>query len=304
MSDLEAARRAAHRAASAAGVVVVEVEGTDARRGTAAVERVFDAIWDTGGASVMPDEILRMYALTGQYLTLACEPAQAEGEAGAGEVIAASLALFAAPAGTALHSHITGVLPAGLGRAVGYALKLHQRVWALERGIEVVSWTFDPLIRRNAWFNLGKLAARPVRYLVDFYGAMPDAINAGDATDRLYLHWRLASAEVCAAVDRPDGPPPEVLEAAALRRNGFVDLIELASDGSPTPVRHGGESAPGVLVAIPADIEALRRTDLDAALRWRHVVRQALTTSLVAGMQISGITRDGHYVLVRAQEER
>lgn len=302
MSVLEAARRAASRAAAAAGVVVVEVEGTDAQRGTGAVERVFDAIWDTGGASVMPDEILRMYALTGQYLSLACEP-DATGAEGAGEVIAASLGLFAAPAGTALHSHITGVLPAGLGRAVGYALKLHQRAWALERGIEVVSWTFDPLIRRNAWFNLGKLAARPVRYLVDFYGAMPDAINAGDASDRLYLHWQLASPEVCAALDRPDGPPVDLLDAAALRRNGFVDLVELAGDGSPSLVGQPSPVSPGALVAIPTDVEALRRTDLDAALGWRHVVRQALTDALAGGMQISGITRDGYYVLVRATQE-
>jgi GNAT superfamily N-acetyltransferase len=59
-----------------------------------------------------------------------------------------------------LHSHVTGVDPAGQSGGVGYAVKLHQRAWALARGVGAVCWTFDPLIRRNAYFNLHKLGAR------------------------------------------------------------------------------------------------------------------------------------------------
>ncbi len=322
-----AALRAAERAAAAAGVVVVEVEGVGPDRGTAAVERIFDEIWSTDGASVMPDEVLRMYALTGQYLSLAVEAVEAVDRAarpgpsaGPPPAIAASLGILAAPAGMALHSHVTGVLPAGLGRGVGRAIKLHQRAWALQRGLGVVSWTFDPLIRRNAWFNLAKLGARPVRYLVDFYGAMPDAINAGDASDRLYVHWHLASPEVAEAAESAEsaegGGTPPLQDADSLRANGFLDLIEILPDGGARPVAsdqvtgsrvRGG--VPGALVATPADVEDLRRRDLPAALTWRRAVREALGGALDAGWQIIGITRDGHYILVpqgsdRPQEDR
>ena len=67
-----------------------------------------------------------------------------------------------------------------------------------------VTWTYDPLIRRNAFFNLTRLGARPVEYLVDFYGEMTDAINAGQGSDRLMLHWDLATelAAQCATRER------------------------------------------------------------------------------------------------------
>ena len=85
------------------------------------------------------------------------------------------------------------MLSANSRRNVGYALKLHQRAWALQRGIATITWTFDPLVRRNAYFNLAKLGVRATRYLPNFYGAMQDPINAGDDTDRLLVDWDLAS---------------------------------------------------------------------------------------------------------------
>jgi predicted GNAT superfamily acetyltransferase len=55
-------------------------------------------------------------------------------------------------------------------------------------------WTFDPLVRRNAWFNLSVLGARVDGYLVDFYGPIDDAVNAGDETDRLLVTWPVGDA--------------------------------------------------------------------------------------------------------------
>ncbi len=56
-------------------------------------------------------------------------------------------------------------------------MKLHQRAWAIARGIPVIEWTFDPLVARNAYFNIRKLGAMPVEYLPNFYGIMGDGIN-------------------------------------------------------------------------------------------------------------------------------
>src|SRR3954462_5536165 len=108
----------------------------------------------------------------------------------AGDTMVGAAAAFLPPHPTpGLHSHVTAVTPAARGRGVGYAIKTHQRAWAAEHGLQTVTWTFDPLVRRNAWFNIGKLGAGVGEYLVDFYGRMDDGINDGDESDRLLAVW-------------------------------------------------------------------------------------------------------------------
>jgi predicted GNAT superfamily acetyltransferase len=188
-----------------------------------------------------------------------------------------------------LHSHITGVEPGKQGAGVGFALKQDQRAWSLERGIATVCWTFDPLVRRNAYFNLQKLGAVPEAYLPDFYGPMADGINLGDVTDRLYVRWDLASPRAVAAAH---GQPAEV-------STGDAGVLLDRAGEEPAP----GDAAPtgrALLVAVPSDIEAMRDRDRAAADRWRYAVRSALTTALDAGYRITGLTRDGYYLLERA----
>ncbi|HEV2216263.1 MAG TPA: GNAT family N-acetyltransferase [Candidatus Dormibacteraeota bacterium] len=164
-----------------------------------------------------------------------------------------------------LHSHILGVLPATEARGVGFALKQHQRAWCLERGVASIEWTFDPLVRRNAYFNLVKLGADAVEYLVDFYGAMDDGINAGDESDRLLIRWSLDSPKAVAAAEgRPFAPE---VDADAIR------------------------------VPLPQDIVAVRRHDPELAKRWRHRLRDSLGGALSRGHRVLGMTRDFEYVL-------
>jgi predicted GNAT superfamily acetyltransferase len=162
-------------------------------------------------------------------------------------------------AGGALHSHVTAVTPAARGAGVGRALKAHQRSWALARGITRITWTFDPLVRRNAHFDLAVLGARPTAYLVDFYGAMTDGLNGTDPSDRLEVCWHLTD------------PPP----------------APSAGPGAGTRTE----------VPLPADIEALRRTDPAAATAWRYRLREALAPALDRGATIVGIAREGGYLL-------
>jgi predicted GNAT superfamily acetyltransferase len=99
--------------------------------------------------------------------------------------------------GLHVHSHMLAALPDRRHSGVGYALKLAQRAQALDQGIHVVTWTFDPMVARNAWFNLGKLGTVADRFERAFYGEMADDINLGDRTDRLTARWYL---------DREPGP--------------------------------------------------------------------------------------------------
>jgi predicted GNAT superfamily acetyltransferase len=181
-----------------------------------------------------------------------------------------------------LHSDVTAVEPAAQSKGIGYALKQHQRAWCAKRGIPQVRWTFDPLVARNAYFNLHRLGARAVAYLHDFYGPLTDDINAGYPSDRLYVHWDVESPEV------------SDVDADALRRTGAAVVLDRAGD-EPLPGETGPD--PVRLVAVPGDIEGLRRSDPALALRWRRAVGEALPAALEAGYRIDGISRDGFYAL-------
>jgi predicted GNAT superfamily acetyltransferase len=195
-----------------------------------------------------------------------------------------------------LHSHVAGVDRARVGGGVGWTIKQHQRAWALARGVSAVCWTFDPLIRRNAYFNLQKLGALPEAYLPDCYGPMADAVNAGDPSDRFFLRWQLDSARAVAAAH---GEVPAVDVDALLAAGAVVRLDRDAADGPrPLPPRAGRTQ----LVAVPGDIEALRAADPALGARWRHEVREALTPLVAAGFQVTAISRQGWYVLERSAD--
>ena len=277
-----AAVEAAEAAARAAGVLIRPVADL---AGLAALDRLLAGIWQADASGpLLGTELLRALAKSGNYVAGAYDDDVPVG---------AAVAFFAAPAERELHSHITGVTAGALGRGVGFALKQHQRAWALRRGIATISWTFDPLVGRNAHFNLAKLAALPAEYLPNFYGAMHDRINGGDDSDRLLVRWELAaSAVVAACAGQPHRCEPPPTAVVALSRS---------ATGLPVPGPRKGET---LLVAVPDDIEALRRRDSGAAKAWRVAVRDTLTALLADGARFAGFDRAGGYVLTRDEAGR
>ena len=148
-----------------------------------ALSQLFGEIWGTSAASLIPKDLLRAMAKAGSYVT---------GAYADGRLVGGCVGFHEQPDARTIHSHIAGVLPEYAGKSIGYALKMHQRSWALERGITAIEWTYDPLIARNAYFNIVKLGARPAEYLTNFYGSMNDAINGTDDSDRILLRWNIA----------------------------------------------------------------------------------------------------------------
>jgi predicted GNAT superfamily acetyltransferase len=249
------------------------------------VSRLLDAVWgrDPAAGSIMDPAALTALAHAGGQLT---------GAFRGGQLVGATAAFLGrSPQGAAfLHSHVTGVVAGDEGRGVGRALKWHQRAWALERDIPRVRWTFDPLVRRNAVFNLLLLGARAVEYAEDVYGRLRDSRNAGSPTDRLVTDWELTAPRVeAAAAGRPAAP-----DVTALRRAGAVPVLSVDPRGAPALAP---SDAPRQLVQVPADIERLRGEDPELALRWAEAVRSSLGDALRAGARVSGVTRDGWYVL-------
>ena len=292
------ADEAAAQAAKAAGVVIRELDGLAELN---AMITLFDEIWapEDGNSSLRLD-MMRALIKAGNYASGAYDLAS-------GEMLGACTGFFGPPAQAELHSHIAGVRTAGLGRSVGFALKVHQRAWCLRRGVRVIAWTYDPLIRRNSYFNLVKLGARPVEYLQNFYGTMDDVINGGTETDRVLVHWDLGSdlaVEACAGRGQS-------ASFAAERDRGA--LVALSPGDGGSPVMRPGLDGPGfggrgldgpapdgvrtVLVGVPADIEAMRLSDPALASAWRAALRVVLSPLLHGGGRVTGFDRSGWYVV-------
>ena len=176
--------------------------------------------------------------------------------------------------GLHLHSHMLAALPDRRHRGVGAALKLAERADALDRGIHVARWTFDPLVARNAHLNLGKLGAEADRFRRDFYGEMTDSLNAGDRSDRLVVRWDLDREPGVVAV------APEGLPVVLARGRG-----ERPEPGEPPGPRGG-------VVEIPADHAELRDVVPESAAAWRDASADALEACFAAGLVATTFDRD------------
>lgn len=287
-SPADDADLAAKQAADTAGVRIVELHDLADLRSAA---ELYQTVWQTDArtAPVSPD-LMRALSHAGGYVSGAFEGAR---------LVGASLAFHTGTANTAeggLHSHISGVLADVQGRDIGRALKLHQRSWALHHGLKSISWTYDPLIRRNAWFNISKLGARAVGYLVDFYGVMDDAQNAGDESDRAVALWNLEERRVSDAA-RGVRSEPDMVDLLA---RGAV--LALSVEADRPVVRSVPTGAPSILVQVPQDIQLVRTADPGLARQWRETCRGVLEPLLAGTYVATGFTRTGFYVLEEISE--
>jgi predicted GNAT superfamily acetyltransferase len=196
-----------------------------------------------------------------------------------GELVGFGLA-FPARLGSewGLWSHMAGVLPPYQRRGIGVGVKFAQRQWALANGFQTIGWTYDPLQRGNANFNLRLLGAFSNIYHVNFYGVMLDSINAGMPSDRLEITWKLNDPRVIAAANG------ETLPQVATDFPLEHFLLYTDSSGEPclsdqiAPLPH--------FIEIPYQLAALKRNNIDKAKRWQMMLRQAMQTSLSQGSAV------------------
>lgn len=277
---VEAAYAAAHAAAERADVAVRELASAE---DATAASQLFAAIWSQDAIAGMAPEMIRALIQSGN-----CTLGAFDGD----ELVGSAVGFLGRHDGVDLHSHVLGVDLTQRHRSIGYALKLAQRAWALQRGIDMIRWTTDPLVRRNAYFNLMKLAARITSYDVNFYGAQVDAINYGDESDRILLAWDLCAP----ATQRACTQAPERLDAAELRGAGAATVLDADDLGEPR-IGDPAEDGQPVLVFVPEDVVAMRQSDPERARRWRRALRTALVRELGAGRNVAGITHDGYYLM-------
>lgn len=271
----------ASHTATAARVHIVDEFDLDRLRGIAGMLAV---VWGTShhGAPI-PLDLLRSISHAGCNVTAAYNDN--------GTLCGAAVAIVS-PDNVSMYSLIAGVLPGTADRGIGFALKQHQRAWALARGFTTMTWTFDPLVSRNARFNLTKLGAHASEYITDFYGLMEDEINSNDESDRLVAVWPLISARTIACSEG---------ELGQLQMPPFSehDVRVFGPDRDPALVEANGS----LWCRVPVDIVGLRARHPDQAQAWRGSVREIFTTAFAADNTALGVTRTGWYRLATGGQQ-
>jgi predicted GNAT superfamily acetyltransferase len=200
-------------------------------------------------------------------------------------------------------SHMLAVVPDARFKGLGADIKWFQRIEALKQGLDLMTWTYDPLQALNAHLNLNRLGAIAQRYYRNAYGNMTDALNVGLASDRFEAEWHLKSPRV---VGRLAGGSRSELPKAGTP----VYRIEWDEMGLPVVVEEAPFGDDVNLVEIPADINALKAKNLPLAIHWREQTRSTFERAFTQGYAASGLLKrtDEHgrtrawYVLRRTED--
>ncbi|MEO8395144.1 MAG: GNAT family N-acetyltransferase [Chloroflexota bacterium] len=183
-----------------------------------------------------------------------------------------------------LWSHMTGVHRDYQGKNIGFELKRQQREWALANGFDEIRWTFDPLQRGNANFNIHRLGATAENYLVDFYGAMVDEINqANIPTDRVEGVWRLRDPRVVQLMNTTSSDAVSPDRPFLLRDGGLPETLPFDT------------TVPEYLVQIPSSLSRLPSSG--ALLKWRMALRKTLAHAFAQGYAAVDFTSANAYLL-------
>ena len=213
---------------------------------------IFDITWSMDAGTEITPNLLQAMVHSGSYLSGAFID---------NKIVGAAFAFPATNGGLHLHSHMTAVLPEFRDKGVGYSLKIDQWNWAKKKNYSHLSWTFDPLVRRNAKLNIAKLGVDISAYHPNFYGDMPDALNAGDESDRLMVSWRTD-------IDAPKAR----------------ELITKPETGD-------------ILIEIPEDIVAIRSKNQSESMKWRRQVREQFMAAFEKNGKVIGFSANNEYVV-------
>lgn len=179
-----------------------------------------------------------------------------------------------------LHSQLLGVRDQYRRLNVGFRLKLFQRDFALERGLDRIRWTFDPLQAVNANLNLRKLGAFVQSYRPNYFGSAASRFNRDAETDRVWAEWLIASRFVERRLQ--GGAPPMPLDENLLINRTVERVLgdrRLLQPESWKPDLRGSS----LLLEIPDSFDLLRDADAELAREWRIHVREAFGFYLASG---------------------
>lgn len=165
-----------------------------------------------------------------------------------------------------LHSHMLGTLAQYRDRGLGKRLKLMQRDDAIQRGIQLIEWTFDPMELKNAFFNIERLGAVVRRYVPNQYGTTSSHLHGGLPTDRCVAEWYINTPRVHAIVGKQPYQRPASVEK----------------------------------IAVPADIADIRKQNPARAKEVQDGLREQFLRHFRNGLEVTGFAAtetEGIYLL-------
>lgn len=192
-------------------------------------------------------------------------------------------------------SHMMGVHPQFRDRGLGFSLKRAQWQLVRQQGLDRITWTYDPLLSRNAHLNISKLGAVCNTYLREVYGEMRDGLNIGFSSDRFQVDWWVNSHRVNRRLSKQVRRPLDLADYFA----GGVEVINPSNfdkDGFPKPadelrhpsnIRVEGEFIPIVLVEVPFDFQALKAAKPELASEWRTHTRALFENLFESGYLVT-----------------
>ena len=192
-----------------------------------------------------------------------------------------------------MHSHMLAVKPEYRNYHAGFYLKLAQRERALDKGLDEITWTFDPLQSLNAHLNFAKLGVISNRYLPNFYGeATSSPLHSGFGTDRLWVRWLLNGERVRrrATLDESQRAGKASLELKDLA--AVIGSALIYSDHArPMLGDFGSLSANLCSIEIPNDINSLKEREPRLGVEWREATRAAFLAAIDEGFLVESFVR-------------
>ena len=247
--------------------------------------------WGEGFTDVIPPSILKVAQRVGGVALGAFAPGK--------QLVGFVFGLTGVENGRIVHwSDMLAVRPSARNLGLGRRLKEEQRKLVRELGGEVIYWTFDPLVARNAHINLNRLGARPNEYVVDMYGITDSPLHGGVPTDRIIVAWPTRDEEIAERLTESE----RALSSIDCCQSPVVTSEWITEVTGATILPHC------VRVEVPADGETLLLTDPAEAGRWRFSVREGIRWGLSSGYSISaflwaeggdGPDAGGYYLLSR-----
>ena len=208
-----------------------------------------------------------------------------------------------------LVSHMTAVLSEYRDQRIGYKLKLAQRYWAFEQGLDLITWTYDPLESRNGYFNIHLLGTTCNTYMRDYYGEMSDKLSGGIPSDRFRVDWFISDQADLGQVSIGKTEYKTIdplLKAGVLLVNPSLKNAA----GIHEPAEHPAPfSNKKILVEIPSDFQLIRKKDLGLALSWRLHTREIFEGCFQNGYRVIDFIHQRHpdrrsyYLLDRIHED-
>jgi predicted GNAT superfamily acetyltransferase len=201
-------------------------------------------------------------------------------------------------------SHMLGIHPGRRDSGIGFALKRAQWQMVRHQGLDHITWTYDPLLSRNANLNIAKLGAVCNIYRRSEYGNMRDGLNAGLPSDRFLVDWWINTRRVDRRLSKRPRRPLKLDDFSKAELQPLYSL-QRRSDGLLRPPEHVSPLNGNLTLAeIPSDFRALKDADFSLARDWRFFSREVFETAFVEGYIVTDFVYDesrSFYVLAHGE---